>query len=353
MTSPDIGDRRLRNQRLTGAGLARPDDVVAWFGAVQAQEFEPALWALGLRLKRAANAAAIEGAFNEGRLLRTHVMRPTWHFVAPADIRWMQALTAAHVHRAMAPYNRQLELDPRTLSRAIGVMTRALRDGHHLTRKEIGARLQRSGIEVRGPRLAHVMMHAELECVVCSGPRVGKQFTYALLDDRVPAARAVPREEAAAMLARRFLQSHGPATVRDFMWWSGLPSAEARRSVESLGARRHHLDGLDYWTVGQLAQSAPRAHHAHLLPIYDEYVVAYRDRVAVPHAASVVTRPRAYVIFQHALVMNGQIAGTWRLSGRGPAARVVPTPLRRLSVAERRSVADATDRYTAFKATRA
>jgi len=346
-----IADRRLRNQRLTAAGLARPDEVVAWFGAVQAQEFEPALWALGLRLRSTATAAATERAFNEGRLLRTHVMRPTWHFVTPADIRWMQALTAPHVQRAMRPYNRQLELDPSTLSRSMKVVTRALRDSNYLTRRDLGAHLHRAGIEARNQRLAHIMMHAELECVVCSGPRAGKQFTYALLDERAPIAAPVPREEALARLARRFLQSHGPATVRDFVWWSGLRTAEARQGFESIGARRRHLDGLDYWTAGQLASSPSRTHLAHLLPIYDEYVVAYRDRVAVPHGPSAVPRRGAEVIFQHALLMNGQIAGTWRLEGKGSNAQVVPNALRRLTVTERHSLTSATDRYTTFKAT--
>src|SRR4051794_12729464 len=217
-----IAERRLINQHIATRGLRGPQDVVTWFGAMQAQEYEPAKWALGLRMPDGTTSAKVQRACDEGRILRTHVMRPTWHFVGRSDIRWLLELTAPRVHRILSYYNRALELDSRVLTRSAVVIERALRDGHHLTRAELAARLERAGLPAEGQRLARVVMNAELEGVICSGPRRDRQFTYALVAERAPKAARLPREEALATLAQRFFSSHGPATVKDFVWWSGL-----------------------------------------------------------------------------------------------------------------------------------
>jgi hypothetical protein len=347
MTRSAIAERRLRNQRLTSAGAKQPEDVVEWFGVVQAQEFEPALWGLGLRMA-SATASSVEQAFNDGRILRTHILRPTWHFVSPADIRWMQGLTADHVRRRMAPYDRQLGLDARTHSRSLNVIERVLGPGTPLTRAALGVHLTRAGIAINSSRLAHIMMNAELECLVCSGPRIGRQFTYALVSQRAPTGSVLPRDEALSKLVHRFFRSHGPATVRDCVWWSGLPTADVRRGLDMIRARRESVDDVEYWTPGQLTARASRAYGAHLLPIYDEYLVAYRDRAAVPHRPSKVKLSPSWVTFQHAVVIDGQVAGTWRLHKRRSGAVVVPTTLRRLSAAERRLMAEAIERHHRF-----
>src|SRR6185503_4235399 len=202
-------------------------DVVSWLGAVQAQVYGDAKWALGLRMRRSTDAR-IEAAFSEGSILRTHVMRPTWHFVAPADIRWMLALTAPRVRAAMASYSRKLELDATVLRRSQRAMVRALRGGRQLTRQELRSVLARAGVRADGvQRLAHIVMQAELDAVICSGARRGNQFTYALLDERVPMVRARSRDDSLAELARRYFTSHGPAQLHDFAWWSGLSVGDA------------------------------------------------------------------------------------------------------------------------------
>ncbi|MGH7555378.1 MAG: winged helix DNA-binding domain-containing protein [Longimicrobiales bacterium] len=346
-----IAEWRLRNQRVTGAGLRRPSDVVRWFGAIQAQEYEAAKWALGLRLQDDAVDAEIERAFEQGRILRTHVMRPTWHFVTPSDIRWLLELTAPRVQRVMSSYNRRLELDARTLARGIGVIERALHDHQYLTRTELGDRLRHLGLPMAGQRLAHLVMHAELERVVCSGPRRGKQFTYALIAERAPRASPLSRDEALDTLGRRFFRSHGPATIRDFVWWSGLTSADAKRALDMIKARREEVGGHVYWTLGEPPRGAMRNHVVHLLPIYDEYLVAYRDREAVPHGPSVVTSDSGGLLnFQHALVITGQVAGTWRATRRSGGVRIDAFPLRPLTGQERRAVGEAVHRYEGFLA---
>lgn len=343
-----IAERRLRNQHITGRALRQPADVVEWFGAMQAQEYAPARWAIGLRMHNGSDAA-IQRAFDEGRVLRTHVMRPTWHFVTPSDIRWLLELTGPRVHRILSYYNRALGLDARTLTRGLEVIERALGDGQHLTRAELAARLHRAGLPSSGQQLARVVMHAELERVICSGARRDRHFTYALLAHRAPKASRLSRDEALATLTRRFYASHGPATVRDFAWWSGLTVADATRALDMIGARREVIDGLAYWTVGESARAADRDHVAHLLPIYDEYLVAYRDRVAVPHGPRTIGSDRnGWVTFQHALTLAGQVAGTWRVSRSAQGLTVHAVPLRRLNVTERRGVTGAVQRYQSF-----
>jgi hypothetical protein len=343
-----IAEQRLRRQLLTRAGLRRPADVVSWFGAIQAQEYEAAKWAIGLRLQDGAVAADVDRAFQDGEILRTHVLRPTWHFVAPSDIRWMLALTAPRVHRRMAPYHVHLELDGRIFARALRVIERAFAADPCLTRAELAERLRRARLPMAGPRLAHVVMHAELEALICSGPRRGRQFTYALMAERAANAAPLSRDEALATLARRFWRSHGPATMRDFVWWSGLATADGKRAVEMIKAVREEIDGRTYWTVAEEARGTRRDVLAHLLPIYDEYLVAYKDREAVPHGPRVAAEATPFVTFQNVWTIAGQVAGTWR-AARGPRGVAVDAvPVRRVTRQERAALDQAVRRYESF-----
>jgi hypothetical protein len=346
-----IAQERLRRQLLTRTGLRRPADVVSWFGAVQAQEYEAAKWGLGLRLRDGAAAADVERAFQEGQILRTHVLRPTWHFVTPSDIRWLLELTAPRIHRVMSYYNNELGLDARTLTRALGLIERALADGSFLTRSELAERLQHVGGPMTGQRLARVVMHAELEGVICSGPRRGKQFTCALLAERAPNAARVSRDEALAMLGRRFWRSHGPAMIRDFAWWSGLTIGDAKRAVDMIKAQREEVDGRTYWSIEQEPRGTTRDVLAHLLPIYDEYLVAYKDREAVPHGPRVTAQTTPFVTFQYAWTIAGQVAGTWRAARGARGVLLDVTALRRVTRPERTALVQAIGRYEAFLGT--
>jgi hypothetical protein len=343
-----VAEARLHNLRIGRPGPRSAAALVAWLGAMQAQEFPHARWALALRMPEGAADEALVRAFDRGRVLRTHVMRPTWHFVAPDDIRWLLELTGPRVQRRMAPYNRLLELDPPLLTRATATIERALGDDSFLTRRELAAALARAGMTLDTTRLAHVVMHAELEAVICSGPRRGRQFTYALLASRAPAAPRLPRDTALAELATRYFRSHGPATVRDFVWWSGLTTPDARRALEMIRARPWSADGLTYWSCGEARGRGSGRHGVHLLPVYDEYLVAYRDRHAVPHPSLPASHGRNAVIFQHAVVIDGQVAGTWRTSTSQADPRVEIVLLRRATRSERRGLIDAVERYQRF-----
>jgi hypothetical protein len=293
--------------------------------------------------------ASVERAFDQGRILRTHVMRPTWHFVTPADIGWLLALTAPRVRRVLASYMRSVELDAPAMARATTIVERALRDRRYLTRVELGERLQRAGLSMKGLRLGFLTLHAELDGVICSGPRRGKQFTYALLAERAPRRRTLERDEALAELTKRYFRTHGPASIRDFVWWSGLVTADAKRGLDINRARREDVDGLTYWSVDSPSSASGRDDRVFLLPIYDEYLVAYRDRIAVPHGPSAITSASGRSVrFQHALVIDGQVAGTWRIERHGGGVTIAATAMRSLSRREQRELSDVAERYGRF-----
>jgi winged helix DNA-binding protein len=343
-----IARRRLLNQRITGEGWRQPDEAVDWCGAVQAQEYEAAKWGLGLRMADGTTESDVERALDQGRILRTHVMRPTWHFVTRDSIRWLLDLTAPRVHRRLSVYHRRLELDAPTLVRATTVFERALSEGSCLTRAELAERLRRSRLTLAGIRLALVTIYAELEGVICSGPRRGRQFTYALLPNRAPGARGLPGDEALAELVRRYFRSHGPATIRDFVWWSGVSTAEAKRGLEMINARSEEIDARTYWYLDSDDPGLDvRGGAVHLLPIYDEYLVAYRDRDAVPYGPAWRMRNKT-AIFPHPVVMAGQVAGTWGLR-RGARLASMAVTLGRLTARQRRALEEAVRRYERFR----
>ena len=344
---PSVVRRRMRNERLIGTPFARPEDVVQWFGAVQSQEYQDAKWAVGQRV-RGCTDADVEEALQEGRILRTHVMRPTWHFVTPADIRWMLELTAPRVKRAMSYYERRLELDDDTVARSNVAIRMALRGGKHLTRKELGAALSRAGIEASGQRLGHLVSRAELDAVVCSGARTGKQHTYALLDERVPAAKKLSREQALAELATRYFRSHGPATVQDFAWWSGLTVGDAKKSIELAGADEETIDGKTYWAFPSKKASPVKEPLVHLLPPYDEYFIAYKDRSALRDPAVGDHRVMAGVLDRGVVFLNGKILGGWRRTIAKEAVTVDTQLLIPMDRAETKALEAAAERYARF-----
>jgi hypothetical protein len=337
-TGPAPLVERLRRQRLTTDSLPRAEDVVSWLGAVQSQDFHGAKWALAVRAA-GVTEAAVNAAFDAGRILRTHVLRPTWHFVAPADIRWMIALTGPRVQKANLAWGGRLGVPTRTFTKAISVIASALEGGRHLTRHELANALKRARIDASGSTLAHLVMGAELEGVVCSGPRRGKQFTYALLSERAPDARVLPKDEALAELARRYVASRAPATVEDFTWWSGLTLTAARAAVASAG--------VETLSVPPPAAAARGAHF--LLPNFDEYLIAYKHRGAIvdDHRARNLGIYSSDVLPHHVIV-DGREAGRWQ---REIGARTVSLTMvlhTRLARAARAGLRAEAAKYTAF-----
>jgi hypothetical protein len=337
-----IAARRLDAQRLTGKPFASPVDAVRALTAVQSQDYGGGKWALGQRT-RAVTEVTLDRLFDEGVILRTHVLRPTWHFVLPEDIRWLLELTGTRIIRGLAGRHRELELDAKVIARAGAAFTAALAGGHSLTRHELGAVLRKARISPEGQRLPHLLLHAELEGLLMSGPRRGKQHTYALLEERAPKARRLDRDEAVAELTLRYFKSHGPAQLVDFAWWSGLTLTDARKGIAGAGKALGHqsIDGKEYWFDAKAGQARDAAGVAHLLPNFDEYTVAYRDRTEVMHAGGL--HEPAFIL-SNVVTVGGRIRGAWRrrLGRNGvsveirPLDRFEPTETAALEAAGRR-----------------
>jgi len=354
MTPGDIAHRRLVAQRLTDPPTATPADVVRRLGAVQAQDYAGAKWAIGLR-SRGVDDAAVEQAVADGSIIRTHVLRPTWHFVAPEDVRWMLALTAPRIRAAMASYERKLGLDDAVVRRSNAVLERALRGGNQLTRAELAEALRGAGVDATGSqRLGHLVMRAELDAVVCSGARRGKQFTYALLDERVPPVPPRARDDALLELTRRYFATRGPATASDFAWWSGLAAGDAKKGIQlaSSSLEQETVGGRTYWvdpSSPPRTKAEKRSPTAHLLPNYDEYFIGLKDRSAIAErlqSAALVTGGNALI--GNVIVVDGQLVGAWARRIEKAAVVVELEPLTRVTAAEERAIRSAAAAYGAF-----
>ena len=353
MNTSELVRQRLHNQKLLSSNFQQPAEVVRWFGAMQAQDFNAAKWAIALRMRN-ATSSAIEEAFNQGHILRTHLLRPTWHFVTPEDIRSLLELTAPRVNLRSGPNYRKYELDGPTFKRSNKILTKALQDGKHLTRSELKAVLNRSGVAADDLiRLAHIMLRAELDGVVCSGRRIGKQFTYALLEERVAPTKRLSRDEALATLTRRYFMSHGPATLQDFTWWSGLSAVDAHDGVALVQRdfAKQTIDGKVYWAAsdGPVEPSArlnaDSQRSAHLLPAYDEYNVAYKDRRPVLDVDG-KSQMTTWDMLSRTVSIDGKIVGTWQTSGNKNSVTVYAA--RTIKKAERLALATAVERYAMF-----
>jgi hypothetical protein len=345
----DIARLRLHHQRISTTTFDNPSDVVRWLGAVQAQDYLGSLWALGLRTRQASEAA-VEQAIADRAFVRTWPLRGTLHYVAAEDVRWMLMLAAPRTIARAAPRYRQLELDDATFAKSGRVLARALRGGRQLTRAELAAALDRAGIPTDGQRLIHLLNRSSLEGLTCYAARRGRQLTFALLDEWAPSAKRLGREEALAELAARYFESRGPATLQDFVWWSGLTTADARAGLESAKPRlaQEVFDGQTYW----LSTSAPGAkgatEAAYLLPAFDEYTVAYKDRGAVlrPSRAPLVNAGGG--VLSPTVVVGGQVVGTWKRTLKKESVAVTPSLFEKLKQSERDAVAAAARRYGEF-----
>ncbi len=317
MNARTIVQYRLVNQQIAGTNCINAEELVTTLGAMQAQEYSQSKWSIGLRLPHVTNAG-IEKAFNDGKTIRTHILRPTWHFVSPKDIRWMLSLSAPHVKAVNAFMYRKLELDNKIFKKTNNILAEALHGGKQLTRAHLASELQRKKIIADGFRLSYIMMHAELDGIICSGAREGKQFTYALLDERVPPSKPMKDDEALAELTRRYFNSRGPATLKDFATWWGLSLAQVKKSLATVVNDFNHIkiENTDYYFLSIPSdkfffKGISSKQNIHLLPLYDEYIMGYKDRSFYFNSKFKINSPSSHT-FDNTIIIDGQIAGTWR-----------------------------------------
>ncbi|HKP88114.1 MAG TPA: winged helix DNA-binding domain-containing protein [Blastocatellia bacterium] len=349
MKNSDIANRRLYNQHIATAKFDKPSDVVGWMGAVQAQDYTGALWAVGLRARNATEEG-IKKAIADKTIVRTWPMRRTLHFVAAADVRWMLELLTPRILAGSALRSQQLGLDERIFARSKEVFVRALEGGKQLRRDAMYGLLESARISTAGGRGLHIMCRLAMEGAICFGAREGKQPTFARLDEWVPAAKTMGRDEALAELAGRYFTSHGPATVQDFVWWSGLRTSDARAGLEM--AKTHLVEevigGQTYWLHPSAPVAKDTSPTAYLLPAYDEYTVAYKDRRAVLDPVYSKQMNTGNGVFSPLIVVDGQVVGTWKRTLKKDALVITPSPFEKLNKAETRAVAAAANRYGEF-----
>jgi hypothetical protein len=334
-------ERRAHNQRLWRQRAG--EDVVETLTAIQAQEFNYAKWSVAQRSKHMTEEKFDE-AYAQGAILRTHVMRPTWHFVSPRDIGWLLLLTGPRVHAVNAPYYRREGLDEAVFARAHKVFAKALKGGNHLTRPALHKLLEADGVKLSTFALSLVVMQAELEGLICSGVMQGKQQTYALIAERAPQAVKLTRDEALVELVKRYFSTRGPATLKDFAWWSGLTQADARRGTAEAGIDSEVVGGRTYWFTGG-ATTRVRKPRVDLVQIYDEMGMAYsesRDELATPGL------PRQEAKYPHHILLDGRLIGHWRRTVKARTIAFDVQLFRRLDPDEQASLEAAQQSFTEF-----
>ncbi len=303
---------RLAAQSLFPVQCKDAKEVVSRMGAIQAQDYNMSKCAVGIRMPNALEKD-IETAFNKGEILRTHILRPTWHLVAAEDIRWMLALTAPKIKSSVQSRDRNLGLTEEIFAKTNLLIENILQKKGHLTREEIQIELASQGIETNNWQITHIMFRAELDALVCSGTLKGKKQTYALLDERVASTPVFSREESLAMLGKKYFLSHGPATIDDFVWWSGLTKTDAKKTIEMNTAYiiSETIHNKTYWFNANLQAAIPQD-SIHFLPAFDEYIISYKDRTDV---LSPENQKRIIVsngIFKPAIILNGEVVGGWK-----------------------------------------
>jgi hypothetical protein len=347
MTMSNIAVHRLHSQQLEHTRLEKPGEVVAWLGAVQAQDYAGAKWSLGLRLPDSTDAG-IEQAIADNTFFRTWAMRGTLHFVSASDIRWLLALVAPRIIARNARRYSELGLDERTLARSNAVLADALQDGRQLNRSELLAVLERNGISTRGQRAAYMLQRASLDGLVCQGVMRRNDPTYMSLDGSLSETRTMEHDQAVAELARRYFTSRGPATLQDFVWWSGLSTADARAGLEEVKPQlvRETIEGRDYWLSHPVPEDGSST--VYLLPGFDEYLLSYRDRSASLDAMYAKTLNAGGGVLSPTIVVEGRVAGTWKRTFEKDTVVITARLFASLSEAENRALSAAGERYGRF-----
>jgi hypothetical protein len=347
MTVKEIIAHRLVNQQIAGSSIKSPEEMVSHMVAMQAQDWNMAKWAIGLRVP-GLKEADIDKAFNDGKILRTHMMRPTWHIVTPADIRWMLQLTSPRVQAFNANYYRKQELDKNIFRKCNAILGKSLMDHQYKTRTDLRQVFSKAKIATDDLRMTLIMMNAELEGLVCSGPKKGKQFTYSLLEERVAASKPLNKAEALHQLTARYFKTRGPATVKDFSWWSGLTLKETREGVDSLDSHFLHevVNESEYIFYNQPVKDLGKLQTTFLIPDYDEYGISYKDRTIYDKGNGGETLKSAD--FYHAIAVDGYFGGTWKKTLKGNRHVIEIKPFQSLSKKQLIAVDKATQKCINF-----
>ena len=309
----NIAKARLVNQQISGTKFKTAKEIVGWMGAMQAQDFSMAKWALGIRLP-GSTEKEIESAVSDGEIIRTHILRPTWHFVLPEDLNWMRSLSAPKSKTSLSSRDRALGLTEAIIKKSKKIIERALSKGEHLTGDELAVELERNKIDTGDYRAWHLFYKAELDGIICSGVIKNGKPTFALLHERVLVENKLKREEALGLLAKKYFLSHGPATLQDFAWWSGLNLGDSRAALEAVksGLFSEVINKQTYWFTNSLMLPKHGDDAVYLLPAFDEFIISYKDRTATFPFGKQKKAISNNGIFKPVIVIGGEVLGIWK-----------------------------------------
>ena len=346
MKIQDILRLRLYNQQISRNGFETPKEVVSWLGAVQAQDYSGAKYAIGLRLKN-SKENQVEKAIADRAIIRTWPMRGTLHFIDADDVRWMLSLLTPRIISGMAGRNRQLELDDKVFGKSNELLVKAMEGGKQLMRSEVYEILENHGIATSGQRGIHIINYLAQHQVLCHGFHNEKQPTYALLDEWIPASKKLDKDEALAEIALRYFNSHGPATVNDFVWWTGLKLSDARKGLNAIAGRLlcEEVGGNTYWFSPELPDKTP-AKTAILLPGFDEYMLGYTNRsLMVDKEFLPRIVPGNNGMFMPTIVIDGIAQGIWKRSFKKDKVMIELFPFEKLTRSQLEQINSAAKRY--------
>ena len=350
MTQSEITRMRLHNQQIAGTQFTAPGEIVSWLGALQAQDYSGALWAVALRLPNATEQQ-IEQAIADRTIVLTWPMRGTLHLVAAEDARWMLRLMTPRILAGAASRQKQLDLDEDTFARSFEVFASVLQGGAQRTRLELREALESAGIPADPHRVYHIIWRAAQEGLICCGVRKDKDHSFTLLEEWLPAGKHLTRDQALAEIAGRYFTSHGPATSQDFSRWTGLTAADAKQALASAASNMEEwkFEGRSYWMRPSASIARDRTPEVYLLPGFDEYMLGYKDCGAAfdpEHEARIVSGSNG--VFMPTLVIDGQVVGIWKRTLKKGEIVISLSPFTPLSQPEKDAVATAADRYGAF-----
>lgn len=323
MNKAELLSARLHNQLLAKNDFKAPHEVVSWMGVMQSQTLDLAKWAIGARLKDKV-ASDIEEDLNSGKIIRTHILRPTWHFVSAADVHWMFDLSNPRLKPVYKSYAKGYGADESLLKKAVPAIEKVLTGGKHLTKQEIGEALLELDITLDDDHLKLALSYSEMEGLLVNGRLKGSKQTFTLFEEWAPRLQTISREEALERLARRYFTSHGPASLPDFVWWSGLSLTEGRKAIDLIKADFicERIGEREFWMKNDTVAPPAESVSALLLPPFDEFVVSYKDRsdlIEDAHYGKVMTKNG---LFSPTVMLNGEIVGSWKKIAQKASPRI-------------------------------
>ncbi len=349
MTLSDIAKIRLQNQHLINSKLKSPKEIVKLMGAMQAQDYSMAKWAVGIRLNGNTEREIVD-SLNKGEILRTHLLRPTWHFVSSDDIYWILDLTAPRIKASMKSRHKNLGFTESIIKKSNKIIEKSFKKSKYLTRDEIKEEIEKNKIDTSGNRLSHLLMLAELDGIICSGPDRNNKITYALLQERVPNKIKLKKDEALEKLAKRYFTSHGPASIKDFAWWAGLTLSDSKKAVETNKAELNMktINSETYYFKDSNINIIENKKSVHLLPAYDEFLISYANRSAALQDKHYKNTVSSNGIFRPVILIDGQVFGLWKRNSIKDKIIIEFELYKSVSKIEKSLILKAADNFSSF-----